>query len=139
MVDLNNATSVEIEDWAPGTIITRTSGVGGSGVFTTANTAAAKTTEIAVNWPYPGKELILVIETPYTAEQKPFAVVLQEPDRRDKSVRYIQVVDGEDIDKTDAGCHPELPSDSNYQVILKVLGPSEQTYALLFSYKVVAK
>lgn len=140
MVNLSSAVPVEIDEFQQGVIITRTGGVGESGVFTTANTEAARSwTSVGINWPYPGKELILIIETPFTAQRKPFAVVLKEPDRRDSTVRYMQIIDGDEVDMTDKGCHPELNSDSNYQVILKVVGPSQQTYVLYINYEVIAK
>ena len=64
-------------------------------------------------------------------------MALKGPYPRDPTVRYIQIIDGDEVEMTDIGCHPKLKSDANHRVIFKVLGPSVEMYVLYINYDVV--
>ena len=137
MVDLSTATPVGILDESDGLI--SISSQGGLLVTTTANTEAAKSwSAVKVDWHGPVKDLVLIIETPYTERQQPFTVVLHTQDAN--GFHFLQIIDGEEIDMTDDGGKIQMDCDSNYQVILKVSDALEGSrYMISFRYIVIPK
>ncbi|CAF1312177.1 unnamed protein product [Adineta steineri] len=137
MVDLSTAIPVRVLDESDGLIQ-----IGSSNellVHTTANTEAAKSWSAArVDWHSPEKDLVLIIETPYTERQEPFTIVLHTQEAF--GFHFLQIIDGEEIDLTDSGDKIEMDCDTNYQVILKVSNVSEGSpYMISFRYIVLAK
>ena len=98
------------------------------GVFTTANTKAATSwTSVSFSWKSPKGDLILIIETPFTQNQKPFHV--QVPFVKEiTNFHFFQLIDGEEVEAkkmdTELGKRIIMDSDSNYQVIMKVSNTS---------------
>ncbi|CAF3995805.1 unnamed protein product [Adineta steineri] len=129
MVDLSSAIPVATEPITTGSIEIPSCNEGESGVFTTANTKAAKSwSSVTVSWEPSKKDLVLVIETPFTARQQPFlvAMVISEELR---DLHFFQLVDGEEVegnvkDMSEREKLIRMDSDSNYQVILKVSNTS---------------
>ena len=116
-------------------------GLGESGTHSLVDTEVAKSADsVQVMWHYPGKYLILIIETPFSAQKEPYAILISKDHPAPDASNYRQIIDGEEIKPNAAGCHIRMESDDNYQVVLKILNPSEgQLYGIMFTYQVVAK
>ena len=115
-------------------------GLGESGTHSLVDTDVAKSADsVQVMWHYPGKYLILIIETPFSAKQQPYAILISKDHPSLEESSYRQIIDGEEIKPNTAGCHIRMESDANYQVVLKVLNSSEgQLFGIMFEYQAVA-
>ena len=128
MVDLCGAIPVTAKRVTQGYFEIPSFDEGESGVFTTANTKAATSwTSASFSWKSPKKDLILIIETPFTELQKPFLVAVPVGEEL-SDVHFVQLIDGEEVEPRqkddETGKLIRMDSDSNYQVIMKVSNES---------------
>ena len=129
MVDLCTATPIKVADESDGLI--HVPNGRNPPVLTTANTEAATWTAVKVEWHGPEGDLILIIETPFTERQEPFIVALREV----YDLRFLQIIDGEEIKLTANNHEIQMESDSNYQVVLKA---SAKGHSFMTSFRYVA-
>ena len=91
------------------------------GVFSFAGTETANVNaDVTIFWSHPQQPLTLVIETPFTKTRTPFDVHFVGRSFGGLSAIY-QIVDGEEIEIDDRAKPLIVSSDSNYQVVIKLV------------------
>ncbi|CAF1434492.1 unnamed protein product [Adineta steineri] len=104
-----------------------------------AHTNTSKTcTSVKFFWSYPVDNLTMIIETPFTEKQQQYSIKFNVDRTMGAITNVFRIFGREEILITPAESKLIQPSDSNYQIILKLQGPSKLTsYGVFIDYEVV--
>lgn len=102
------------------------------------NTAYAHCQAISFFWSYPQDNLTLIIETPFTSTRQPYTIYLDNEQLMTGVLHVYRVFNNQETEVTTRDKKLIQYSDANYQIILKLQGPSRLSrYGVNIDYQVV--
>ena len=102
------------------------------------NTDYARCKTISFFWSYPQNNLTLIIETPFTSTRQPYTVYFDNEQLMSGVLHVYRLFNNQETEVTTRDKKLIQYSDSNYQIILKLQGPSRLSrYGVNVDYEVV--
>ena len=107
-------------------------------ILSLANTNVSACTSVRLFWSYPVGNLTMTIVTLFTQRQEAYKVSIDNEALNGAISHVYRLFNGEETEVTTNDNELVQDSDSNYQVIIKLQGPSQLTYYGVFiNYKVM--
>ena len=105
-----------------------------------ANSSLVSCKQVSMFWSYPMNNLTMTIETPFTQGHQQYTISVDNHQLMGAISHVYRVLNNKETEVTTTSPQLILNSDSNYQIILKVVAPPElMYYGVFIKYDVFTK
>jgi hypothetical protein len=139
MSNLTSTCELRIDEYEPG-VVNASFDFDQPKTLNLANTEIAKSWKsVEIHWHYPAEFLTLIIETPFTQQQQPYSISIDNNLLVRGTSAVYRIVDEKETNVKTTACKLVIECDSNYQVILKLHATPTAAYMANIKYDVIEK